>query len=486
MDTRVIEIDNLTSKLIFAIAFCLPFAIFSFQWGEGGESKIEPAHVFAFILIAVAMWEGAKRLSFQRLATSEKAMLLCMTVVCASFISAQIYYGWPGQLIKGYKQVIGFSFVVVFFFTVRRHVNTPKTLIRTVTWIWRGCLVLAILGLWQSIALNLLNVNFLADWQWVDEVFGHTFDYWYATEDFMAGLRRVNSFASEPAGYCQYLLAALGLVVFRFFPPPFIPRATWKAHLPSLAMAVAYLVAFLLSFSLLGLIGLMIALLSHNIILKRINSLTLITILIIGMAAISALNYFTGGIFLDKTATMTQIMPDAGRETGGDYAGSALVLAMHLEVTLAGLQQNPVLGWGVGGHPEAVERELPAWIWNTDLVEANATDAASLALRLLSEMGLLGFLIFTATFALIIWQAVRAIQGAMQHPAAWEVLPICTGITVASISMVLFCLARSPSYFALVFWFVLALTSAVPEVLKQGKASGINGPPVENAGSKSL
>jgi O-antigen ligase len=285
-------------------------------------------------------------------------------------------------------------------------------------------------------------------------------------------VRRVNSFASEPAGYCQYLLAGIGLAVFRFFPPPVIRQAPWKAHLPSLAMAGAYLVAYLLSFSLFGVIGLIVALLSHNIILKRINFKTLVLILIIGGSVISTLDYFTEGLFVTKIATMAQILPDEAKEkeTENDFAGSSLILAMHLDVTLAGLRQNPILGWGVGGHPEAVERELPAWVWNiTRIKEINATDAASLALRLLSEMGLLGFLIFTGTFALIIWQAVRAIQGAMGHPAAWEVLPICTGITVASISMVLFSLARSPSFFNISFWFLLALTSVVPEVLKLEK-----------------
>jgi hypothetical protein len=284
----------------------------------------------------------------------------------------------------------------------------------------------------------------------------------------MAEVRRVNSFASEPAHYCLYLLAGMGLAVFRFLPPPVIRRAPWKAHLPSLAMAGAYFVAYLLSFSLLGLIGLGIALVSHNLILKRINFRSLITIVIIGVGVISTLDYFTEGLFVKKIEFMTQIMPGEVKETGNELAGSGLILAMHLDITLAGLQQNPLLGWGPGGFPEAVERELPAWVWNTpSIIEVNATDASSLALRLLSEMGLLGFLIFTGTFALIIWQAVRAIQGAMGHPGAWEVLPVCTGITVGAISMVLVYLARMPSYFSLSFWFVLALTSVVPEVLKQ-------------------
>ncbi len=468
MNTRVKPINIFTSAPIFAIAFSLPFTIFCFQWGAGGESKLEPAHFFALVLIVASIMEGARRSTFKGFAASEKAMLLCLAVAFASFISAQISYGWQGQLHKGAKQLIGLSFMVIFFLTVRRHVDSQRILIGVVTWIWRGALVLALLGIWQSIAVNLLDVYFLADWEWVDKLLGHTFPFWQNKLDYFGPILRANSFSAEPSFYCHYLLAGMGLAVFRLFPPPFIRRTPWKAQLPSLAIAGAYFVAYLLSFSLMGVIGLGIALLSYFIILKRINFKSLMIIVIIIVSVFSSWNYFTEGLLIKKLASLNEILPNESKETN-DASVPALILAMNLEVTLAGLRQNPFLGWGVGGHPDAVEREFPGWFWTSDLrfnEEFNADDSASLALRLLSEMGLLGFLIFTGTFGLIIWQAVRAIQGAIKDPATWEVLPFCIAVTVGAISLVAVFLMRNGSYFSMTFWFLLALTSVVPQILK--------------------
>jgi len=488
-----VTLGGFLSKLIAAIAFTLPFSIFCLDLGGGGDSRIEPAQFLSILLMVISgsclLWRG----KFQRLQLPEKAVLLCLGVAIISLFEASCRFGLQYQVIKGSKQIIGLTFVAVLFLSVRRSITTPAAFRKVAKWLWRGCLILAILGLWQSVALNLLHIGFLADWKWVDKILNHSWLWSGRQEETFGPIIRAKSLALEPAHYCQILIISLGLVVCRLFPPRLLKKTqAGKVGLPSLGLAIIFLLAYLLSFSLVGVFGLIIVLLSHFILFRLLNFKKLLALSILGISTIAILGYLSGGLIWNKMTTISMISPNAEREIT-PQALSALVLAAHLNVTLASMAHDPLMGRGIGGHRTNFDLYAPQWTsQHRHLSSLNVDDACSLSLRLLSEMGIIGLLTFGGTFALIIFRGWRAVKLAIPHTNTWEILPLCAGLLTGAIAEVLVILVRGGGYFQVFFWFILILASKIPEILRQqmqepsrkgpGLAAGLPPPvhPIEN------
>lgn len=459
------RIDPLGQKMVAAIAFTLPFQIFAIT--VGGKS-IESAHILSLLLILHAsllmVWRGR----FQRLAVAEKAVLLCLGVACLSLVAGQLRYGWPEQLSTGLRQILGLAYMAVLFLVVRRYVSTPEAFRHIASWLWRGLMLLAVLGLWQSLALNIFQVSFLADWSWAEDLNPSVGGWRFG--DYMGPIARVNSFAPEPAFYCMLLIMGLGLATVRLLPPPWAGRPDsrgWETFLPSRAAAVTLLLAFILSFSLIGLMGLFITIISYLIITQR--GIKLLLFIFLGLLIVLGLDYISEHTLLHKLGTTALILPDTGKEILPQNL-SALALASNLEVTLDGFMENPLLGWGIGGHATAFLLQAPTWVANPDLLPAfSIGDASSLLLRLISEMGLIGLVVFTGTFVLILWQAWRAIRLSGTSPCNRAIVPLCMGLLISDIALVLIYLVRMGNLVMISFWFLLALTSAIPQVLKSEK-----------------
>ena len=459
------NIDSLSQKLMGGIAFTLPFQIFALT--VGGKA-VESAHFLSLLLILPAallvVWKGR----FQRLAVAEKGVLLCFGVACLSLVAGQLTYGWPEQLSKGLQQIVGLAYVVMLFLTVRRSVSTPGAFQQVVSWLWRGLMVLAVLGLWQWLAFNLLKVTFLADWSWAKDL-NPSIGGWRFGE-YMGPIARVNSFAPEPAFYCQLLMMGLGLVMVRLIPPPWVSRSVgvaWKAYLPSKAAAIMFLLAYILSLSLLGLVGLFITTIGYMILSQRAKRISVLILVLLIM--VFTLDFFSGKTLSSKFGSIVLIIPGVEKEIVTQNL-SALALAANLEVILKGFMINPFLGWGIGGHATAFILYAPTWAANPDLLPAIGTwDPASLLLRLISEMGLIGLVVFTGTFLLILWQAWRAVRRAGNSASNREIVPLCTGLLIGAIAMILIYLVRMSNMLMISFWFPLALVSAIPQVLESEK-----------------
>ena len=212
--------------LISMMAFFLPFMVFAIPIkGEG----IEPANLIGLILIilntSLFIYTGRIR----RMNISEKMFLLYFGVACLSVVASQLIYGWPEQLIIGIKQLIGIFFMLFIFFSVSWYIRTPATFLQAVTWLWWGSVILALLGLWQFLALNFLKTSFLANYEWAANL-NPSIGGW-RWPGAMGPVIRVNSFAAEPANYCYFLLGSMGLVTFRLFPPPGVQGTPWKVFL---------------------------------------------------------------------------------------------------------------------------------------------------------------------------------------------------------------------------------------------------------------
>ena len=230
MNSNSTNIDTLGQKITGGIAFTLPLQIFAIP--VAGKA-IESAHFLSLLLIFLAallmVWKGR----FRRLAIAEKAVLLCFGIAFLSLVVGQLTYGWPEQLSSGLQQLVGLAYMATLFLVVRRYSNTPEAFRQIVSWLWRGLMLLAVLGLWQWLALNLFQVGFLADWSWAKDL-NPSIGGW-RVGGYMGPVARVNSFAPEPAFYCMLLIMGLGLAVVRLIPPPWAGRSdgeSWKAFLP--------------------------------------------------------------------------------------------------------------------------------------------------------------------------------------------------------------------------------------------------------------
>jgi len=114
-------------------------------------------------------------------------------------------------------------------------------------------------------------------------------------------------------------------------------------------------------------------------------------------------------------------------------------------------RENPGLG------------RLPLDIVNVGL---NKEDAASLLIRLLSEVGILGTIAFIAGWILAVTRSRRSILASLSAGTAPNVLSsLAIGVTASMIGVGVACLARAPQYYAPWFWLPMALTASVPEML---------------------
>jgi hypothetical protein len=457
--------DNFLKGVINAIGFALPFQIFALPIGKNGADL---ANILGLLLVILAtatvLWQG----KFRRLEASEKAVLLCYGVACLSMVVAQLLFGSRPQLVKGTRMLIIFAFAILVFFSIRRYCNTPTAFIRAVTWTWRGLMVLAVLGLWQFLAINILHVKFLADWTWAVGL-NPSLGLWRGEATIFGPIKRVSSFSCEPAHYCQFLLMGMGLAVFRLFPPPFLRGTAWKAYMPSRLAAVIFLIAYILSFSALGIIALGIVLICYNWFFPRISWKMILVSLLLGLAAIGLLNYISQGKLLRKFATMQMLLPGQ-EEKLTEESLTTIIMAINMKVTLASLMKEPLLGSGIGGHATAFEHYAPAWINSNPTLTGlrlNREDAGSLGLLFLSEQGLIGFAVLVYAFGLILWRAWRAVRAARDNPATWQILPLCSGLLFGGITEVVIYFLRMPMYYFISLWFLLALISVIPEVINQ-------------------
>ncbi len=464
-----LTIEHISKKLIRAICFAFAFSLFSFDLG-GGESRVGLAELLSLVLLGLNFTGLLYYFLFRPLAKAEKMVMLCLAVAVASLLASQISYAWPGHLLKGAKQISGLAFVIALFFIFRFHTRTPEAFAGAVKWLWRGNLVLALLGIWQSVAFNILHTSFLADWSWVSPIFltpFSTFEGVWRAGGNLGPFVRVNAIAPEPAHYCRSLLMTMGLVFFRLAPSR--QAEGWQSGLPSWGAATLYLLAYFLSFSLLGLFGLLVMLVSYILLFEEISWKKVLCYSTMIAALIFSINYVTEASLIDKIITIDQFMPADEREVTTE-AISSLVLAANLEVAAAGVLKHPLLGWGIGGHPFAFENYTPLWIDpEAQLATVNTQDAAALGIRLLSEMGLLGLLAFLGTFAVILAGAWRALKlRGRAAPNAEQVLG--GAVLLGAVAEVVIYLARMPYYFNLSFWMLLALVSVIPQVLAPASA----------------
>lgn len=379
-----------------------------------------------------------------------------------------------GGASKGATQVIGLAVLLLTASAITRLVRwNPNYLITLTRVSFRVLALLATIGILQSIANNVFRLE--VSFYFLNDLAGGKV---WAHPGLLGPLHRTNSLFTEPAHFCLFLGMGSGLAVMRLglagdrFSRLLTPLlSTWSAW--------AIVIGFVVSLSLLGYLQLLLTVGACWVLHRKI-SLASLSRLCIRLAAVLLVLYLmaeqVGSEFFQKLGTVSLVsasdvteVPDAGL--------SALALASNIEVMTAALGENHLLGIGLGAHPEAYNSWVPSWVDLFGMRGLNQDDGAALTIRLLSETGLLGTLLFVAGASAIWLRSRRSILAAIDEAAGEDLdprVPIAIGVSASFGSVFVLFLARYGVYYEPLLWLLIGLTASIPHVIKRTR-SGING-----------
>jgi len=193
----------------------------------------------------------------------------------------------------------------------------------------------------------------------------------------------VKSFMLEPAHYCTAVLPAC------YF---------WFKHREvkgGLLKFFVILISIILSFSSLGILGIMLGVF---LIPRKLNFTRLILPLLLGIVSFTLLLNFVPSFSIRVKDTV-----DSYRSRDLSEANlSSYALISNLFVASESFKNNPLTGGGLGSHVITHQIVISSIIGTEnfgDMIDLNAQDANSLFIRVLSELGLFGvFLVFGFLF----------------------------------------------------------------------------------------
>jgi len=233
---------------------------------------------------------------------------------------------------------------------------------------------------WVSI-LGLVQFGFYVIGYEDGYTFWHVLNKWGYTPGGLFGIR-INSVFAEPTHLGTVLSGAFFVAVYNL-----LRKETYHySRLQGLVVIVVYL----LSFSAMGQVGVFLAILLLAV------SYGLIRYIIIAIPAtifIFNLVYQNVPDFRERYDGTVSLFSGGKFELGKTH-GSSFILYNNYVVTLKNFQYNFLLGSGIGSHPVAFKKYSLAKDIKTAGFNNNSADANSMLLRLISETGLFGTLIF--------------------------------------------------------------------------------------------
>ncbi len=382
-------------------------------------------------------------------------------------------------LIKGLVQLAGISMmlalVVILTVLVTQRPAFARSLIRIVVLVLAWVSVIALI---QFVVNNIVRAPVISFE--VLQFFGGVTGW--RTPGMLGPFLRANSIEPEPAHLTTYLTMAAGLAFVRLggLGVSNISPSV-RAVIPVWA-AAAIIGGFAVSVSIVGYAGIVLAIAatwgiwflvrSRRPVGRRISWRLVAAGGLAGLLLAIAVPYVSDSSLADKLSTISLIYDNPASADGGDsplsdtisLAGnastnaSALTLAVNTNVMLANLRARPILGAGIGAHPAAYDDNVPDYARLVEnLVGMNKDDAASLAIRLLSETGLAGTFIFISGTLWVGWIGFRATRQAMRHGGKDTVAPVMAALTGSWLAVLLLHLMRFGVYYGPVFWASLGL-----------------------------
>jgi hypothetical protein len=269
------------------------------------------------------------------------------------------------------KVFTGLSLSYFFYYYVIVEYNYEVD--RLFRWYLKGAYIVSFIGIFQFISYQ-LEFRPGYDYSWI-------LNKWGVVRGGNFGIR-VNSIFSEPTYLGTTLAPAFFVAIYNLF-----RKENFGL---SKVQSIVVVACYLLSFSGLGQVGIFLTLffLALNFGLVRY-------VLIAIPIGIWLFNYMHANVrdFRDRYDSLITLFT-TGKFTLGQTHGSSFILYNNYMVALENFKSNFVFGTGIGSHSYAFEKYSLASdfkVWGFNL---NSADANSMLLRLVSETGLFGVIIF--------------------------------------------------------------------------------------------
>jgi hypothetical protein len=301
--------------------------------------------------------------------------LIFLPLFIVGITYVQIGQNESGQFLKIF---VGFFLAVVFYHYVIElfEGNVQKLFL----YYMKGAVIVSGIGIVQIISYQ---IGFAPGYN-----YGWLLNKWSVTQGGF-GIR-MNSIFSEPSYFAAVIAPAFFVALYNLSSNKklFIDRKR------SIIIGVAYL----LTFSSLGIFGIYLAVL-----------LLLLNLGFFRYAILFApIFYYSFNYSYENIAEFRQRFDGTfDIFTTQDFRnheihGSSFVLYNNYHVALENFKRNPVFGTGLGSHPTAFEKYSLTKLEGVVEIDFNKQDANSMALRLMSETGLYG-LVFMLVFIIKCW-----------------------------------------------------------------------------------
>lgn len=240
-------------------------------------------------------------------------------------------------------------------------------------WYLLGAYIVCLIGLFQF-------ASFMVGFQSGYKLF-HIFNKWSYSPGGLFGLR-INSVFAEPTHLGAVISAAFFVALYNLI--------SANPFYYSRFQSVIVILVYFLSFSGLGQIGVFLSMLFLAL------SYGFIRYIILLIPAVLYLFKFLYENVIDFRQRLDGLvnMFSGGKFELGETHGSSFILYNNYTVALHNFKTNPILGTGIGSHPVAFEKYSLARDFMVEGINSNGQDANSMFLRLMSETGLFGIIIF--------------------------------------------------------------------------------------------
>ncbi len=449
-------------KLIkWEVAFVPLYALGVYVRGK----YISVSHVLAAIICLAFAWLLIRRpvLKKSEVAWSLPFLAFLITGFVGLLLSPFGRSVWP----KGGIQLVGMSIMVIMAVAVIRWLQRPGFLMGLTRILIISLGLFAAVGVVQFILLNFTPFGKLANFSFLNSIARG--EVW-RNAGVIGGIYRANSLSHEPAHFVRYLTLGLGLALIRLGAIGRTHRLNISSVVPLWA-AVAIVCGYLVALSVIGWLllagtGLVLFVLSGKLKIKTLLSATAVGALLVG--SLLVLIQQSEGALADKFGTLALITTTDVSSSGFQPEQlSALAVAANITVAEQNFMSDPVLGGGLGSHPVAYDQYAPSYVTlRPALDHLNADDAASLLVRLISEVGVLGLVLFVAGCLMIVVSAQKAILARTIRSPYSSMESLSLGYLVSFVGLLGVYLARTGHYYDPVFWISVALAAAIPAILK--------------------
>ena len=280
---------------------------------------------------------------------------------------------WTGNdtAAQFFKVFLGLFLSYSFYYYVFNEVNFEVE--NLFKWYLKASYFAALLGLFQFVSYQ---IGFRAGY-----TFFGIFNKWGFAGGGLFGMR-INSVFSEPTHLACVLAPAFFVSLYNLF--------NRENYYLTRMQGIAIIAVYVLSFSGLGQAGIFL-----TFIFLAISYGLVRYIIILIPVTILTFNVLYNNVkdFRYRLDGLTSLF-SGEKFVQGTTHGSSFILYNNYTVALKNFQTNPLFGTGIGSHPVAFEKYSLAKDFKTFGFNFNGQDANSMFLRLMSETGLFGLLIF--------------------------------------------------------------------------------------------